>query len=71
LAALDHPDAAALLEAADELGSRHSLSLSPSQATHWEVARRHAPQSEGRSLTGRTDDELAGSILAAAGAIAT
>lgn len=71
LAALDHPDAAALLEAADALGSRHSLSLSPSQATHWEVARRHAPPSEGRSLTGRTDDELAGAILAAAEAIAT
>ena len=66
LTSLGHPQAAALLDAADELSTRHALSLTPRMAAHRQAARYLQPPSGDRSLSSRTDDDLAAAIGTAA-----
>jgi len=70
LAFLGHPEAPAMLDAADELGRRHTLILSPRQTAHRDTARSLAPSFGAHNLGGRTDDELARPIFTAARALA-
>ena len=71
LTSLGHPQAAALLDAADELSSRHALSLTPRMAAHRQAARYLQPPSGDRSLSSRTDEDLAATIGTAAREFAT
>lgn len=66
LASLGHPDAGALLDAADELCRRHALSLSPRQGAHRAAARALAPSTGAAWRDSISDQDLAGPIFAAA-----
>ncbi len=71
LALLGHPEAAVMLDAADELCRRHALTLSPRQAAHREAARSLASSTGSHHPEVRSDEDLAGQIFAAARSVAT